>query len=377
MRPLLHSPSKPARYSFNLLVIVLLTCTTAQAQQARSKTLHWDGKTLSVKNLSEAEIAGLKSEKSPQTKVVVSLASNDQVPILGKTDFDRESRTLRFTPRFPFGPGTKLVIRIKNAEGRSNRLLMNIKSSSSPATHVLQVWPTADQLPANLLKFYVRFSAPMRQGNIYQHLSLKDLTSGKIVELPFLELEQELWSPDRQRLTLLLDPGRIKRGLKPREEMGPIFLPGHRYQFRISGQWPDDQGEPLKANYTKTFTALANDFQTPDHRKWKLNSPRADHLSPLEILFDKPLDAALASRVLEIYLGKRRIRIRKTEFGRDQQQAFLYPETAWKTGTYVLRIGSELEDLCGNRIGKAFDVNLDQDKKVNETEAHQMTFQVR
>ena len=38
---------------------------------------------------------------------------------------------------------------------------------------------------------------------------------------PFLELEQELWSGDGRRFTLLFDPGRIKRGLKPREEQGP------------------------------------------------------------------------------------------------------------------------------------------------------------
>ena len=51
------------------------------------------------------------------------------------------------------------------------------------------------------------------------------------MDAPFLELDEELWSPDGTRFTLVFDPGRIKRGLKPREEAGPILEAGKSYQW--------------------------------------------------------------------------------------------------------------------------------------------------
>ena len=55
----------------------------------------------------------------------------------------------------------------------------------------------------------------MQRGDIYRYIRLLD-DEGIAVELPFLEIEQELWSRDGHRLMLLLDPGRVKRELKPR-----------------------------------------------------------------------------------------------------------------------------------------------------------------
>ena len=52
---------------------------------------------------------------------------------------------------------------------------------------VAQVYPSADVLPENLLKFYVHFSGPMRGGHIYDHVRFRD-EAGKLVEMPFLEM---------------------------------------------------------------------------------------------------------------------------------------------------------------------------------------------
>src|SRR5262249_56091734 len=87
-------------------------------------------------------------------------------------------------------------------------------------TVVEHVYPSRKELPENLLRFYFHFSAPMSRGDVYQYIRLLD-AAGKPIEAPFLELEQELWDESGRRFTLLIDPGRIKRGLKPREEGGP------------------------------------------------------------------------------------------------------------------------------------------------------------
>jgi hypothetical protein len=63
-----------------------------------------------------------------------------------------------------------------------------------PTTVVSQVYPTAEVLPENLLKFYVHFSAPMSSGHIYDHIRLIGDSTGKEVELPFLEIDEELWT---------------------------------------------------------------------------------------------------------------------------------------------------------------------------------------
>ncbi|MCH7864908.1 MAG: hypothetical protein IIC56_06820, partial [Proteobacteria bacterium] len=99
-----------------------------------------------------------------------------------------------------------------------------------------QVYPSADVLPENLLKFYLHFSAPMSRGDSYQHIRLVR-QNGSVVDLPFLELDQELWDRRQTRLTLLFDPGRIKRGLKPHEEVGPALKPGRRYTLEIDAHW--------------------------------------------------------------------------------------------------------------------------------------------
>jgi hypothetical protein len=63
------------------------------------------------------------------------------------------------------------------------------------AARIAAVEPQVDRLPANLLRFYVRFSAPMAQGNVYRHISLVRV-DGSLVPSPFLNLSWELW--DRQ-----------------------------------------------------------------------------------------------------------------------------------------------------------------------------------
>ena len=43
---------------------------------------------------------------------------------------------------------------------------------AKPETIVSQVYPTANSLPENLLKFYLHFSAPMSQGKVYSYIHL-------------------------------------------------------------------------------------------------------------------------------------------------------------------------------------------------------------
>jgi hypothetical protein len=48
------------------------------------------------------------------------------------------------------------------------------------------------------------------------------------------------------RLTLFIDPGRIKRGVLPLEEVGPALEEGKRYTLMIDRDLKDGTGNPLK-----------------------------------------------------------------------------------------------------------------------------------
>jgi len=90
-------------------------------------------------------------------------------------------------------------------------------------------------LPENLLKFYIQFSAPMSRGHIYDHISLRD-SAGKTVELPFLEIDEELWNPQMTRLTLFMIQGGLSVGSNPWRKSDLCWKTGKHYALIIDGR---------------------------------------------------------------------------------------------------------------------------------------------
>src|SRR5690606_27713562 len=132
-------------------------------------------------------------------------------------------------PRFGFEPGliysAKLALPNTQPQWKVFELPADIPAET---TTITAVSPTRDKLPEKSSRIYLQFSAPMSQGRSYQYLRLFDQTGEEVAD-PFLEVPQELWSGDGKRMTVLLDPGRVKQGLKPREEIGPVLIPGRQY----------------------------------------------------------------------------------------------------------------------------------------------------
>ncbi len=200
------------------------------------------GVTVDVTGLSKEALSGLSRLGSDTEKWSSVLAvyvdrpgkdRKDQPAILGSYRIEKD--VLRFEPRFPLAKGLsyRAVFNPSSLPGQKGTkpqevLLSLPRPASKPTTVVTLVYPTSDVLPENLLRFYLHFSAPMSQGDSYRNIKLLD-AKGKAIDLPFLELDQELWDPAGVRLTLFLDPGRIKRGLKPREEVGPSLEEGKHY----------------------------------------------------------------------------------------------------------------------------------------------------
>jgi hypothetical protein len=97
----------------------------------------------------------------------------------------------------------------------------------------------------------------------------------------FMEFKQELWSPDQKRLTVLLDPGRIKRGVATNDRLGQALIAGEQYKFMVDAAWPDAQGQPLGFSYEKAFRVTPAVRSAVEIENWALNSPAAGSKTPI------------------------------------------------------------------------------------------------
>ncbi len=281
-------------------------------------------------------------------------------PLLGA--YGVADGALRFTPRFALSPGVhyRAVFRPAQVPGAKNgeevvKAIFVPRASSEPAT-VQAVYPTADVLPENLLKFYLRFTAPMSRGEAYQRIHLLG-ADGKEIDRAFLELGEELWTPDGKRFTLLFDPGRIKRGLKPREDLGPVLESGKSYTLVIDRDWEDANGEPLKEGFKKKFRTTAPDEMPPDPKTWKLEPPAAGGRRPLTLTFPKAMDHALLLDMLWVTGGDGQKIAGEASVTEGETRWRFTPVNPWAEGHYRLVADARLEDLAGNSLGRTFEVD--------------------
>jgi hypothetical protein len=283
-------------------------------------------------------------------------------PMLG--NYCVQDGLIRFEPKFPLERGIayRAVFRPSKLPGVTSGgdIISKFQlpvTEQKATTVVTAVYPTADVLPENLLKFYVHFSAPMQGGHIYSHIHLRDET-GKAVELPFLEIDEELWDPEMTRLTLFIDPGRIKRGVQPLEEIGPALEEGKRYTLEIDAGWRDGNGLPLKESFRKSFRVAAQDRDPPTLASWKLQSPRAGTRASLTVKFPEPMDRALALRVIGVVDAAGQLVNGESALSEHEKRWSFTPNESWTAGGYHLQVQNTIEDLAGNNIGKAFEVDL-------------------
>lgn len=348
-----------------------LAAAAASAQQP-SLTISFDhaaGATgrFEVRGLSGEQLARLKqhaaapSDWSGVFDVYVGSAETGQPALLG--DHWLVADRLRFEPRFALSPGLTYtaVLRLA-AVGLEDvaPLVGTFSIAPRPAgkpTVLTHVYPSADVLPENLLKFYLHFSAPMSRGDSYRHLRL-ETADGRQVELPFLELGEELWNNNLTRLTVLFDPGRIKQGLLPRQEAGPALRQGGSYTLVVDPQWRDAQGQPLAAAVRKSFRVARPDQVQPDPKRWTLVAPTAPSRQPVVVRFDEPLDRALLERVIDVRDAAGQPLVGRVEIDQAETRWRFWPAVPWSEGRYELVAATILEDLAGNSIGRPFEVDV-------------------
>jgi hypothetical protein len=376
-----------ALYSKGLAFYVILACSLASAEQPGKaikpavRIMRAGSATsprFEVRGLSAAQLKSLRTrdwEQEDWAKLLAVYVHRKSIQPLPAIygDYTVATDCLVFEPAFPLKPGLTYHARFHpqalgaESSGRSRveQLFTLPRGPSRPAAAVVQVFPSGPVLPENQLKFYIHFSQPMSRGEAYRRIHLVD-QAGKTIPFPFLELAEELWDPDGTRFTLLFDPGRIKRGLKPREEVGPALLEGGSYTLQVDRAWRDASGQSLKVAFTKKFKVSAPDNEQPDPRQWKLSKPVVNSRVPLEVRFNEPLDHAMLHRVLGILDSAGKPVPGTITVDQQETRWSFQPSTSWQPGDYQLVVNSELEDRSGNSIGRKFEIDVFRkvDKKI-------------
>ena len=220
--------------------------------------------------------------------------NNNTASILG--DYTVADNAVEFTPLIPFTRGLTYQIIWK---GDLVQQIAVQGNATLQKPEVVSIYPSGDTLPENLLKMYVVFSKPMREGQALQNIAV--IKNGRdTVPSIFLDLEPELWNRERNILTIWLDPGRIKRDLQPNKTLGAPLQAGNSYEIIVKPGWEDVEGTSLASAYRTHFVAAGRDSRSPDPAWWIIHAPQAGTNNALTVELHEPLDYLVLKNAISI-----------------------------------------------------------------------------
>ncbi len=330
------------------------TTRCSPGNSSKEITIRWQqGQATAIyiprKVVTEADLQGNIHQLLP---VRLAQPANQKINILG--EYSIENDLIIFEPLIPFTRGLTYQVVIKDAR------VLRIKIpevNQSDAPELLAIYPSQDTVPYNLLKFYLPFSQPMREGQSLQYITVLK-NNQDTVQHVFLDLQPELWNAERNMLTLWLDPGRIKRDLQPNKLLGAPLQRNAVFTLIISEQWHDTQGAKLLKSYSKTFTVSSRDSLSPDPKSWRILAPKAGTRDPVKIDLTESLDYSLLNETIRFVTKERKIISGTLKVGDEEKEINFTPDHPWTAGTYAIQIETRLEDLAGNNLNRLFEREL-------------------
>jgi len=199
-------------------------------------------------------------------------------------------------------------------------------------------FPSGDTVPENLLRIELRFSAPLRIPLSIDHVKLIG-GDGRAAEHAFLDLP--LPSADGRRVTVLLDPGRVKSGLAENRALGRALQAGSAVTLEVDDP---ELARPIR----KTWRVTGFNADPPKPDLWTFRLPRRDTKDPLVVRLGSPLSSTAESFIA--IRGPDARRVAGTAHLEHGETVWRFePASPWREGVYGLVTRPELEDSAGNR----------------------------
>ena len=141
--------------------------------------------------------------------------------------------------------------------------------------------------------------------------------------------------------------------------MGRPLAAGQTYALEIDAGWRDAEGQPLVAPFRREFRVGPSPQEHAlDPGDWRLEVPGRRHpRSSGGRSFPQPLDYGLLHRALQVATADGRPLAGEIRVEREETRWLFTPRTPWQPGEHQLVAAATLEDVAGNRIGRAFEVD--------------------
>ena len=273
----------------------------------------------------------------------------------GKYEF--EGNYLEFIPSFPFEKGLQYFVRYRPS---INELIFSYQAfrigdkQITDEAKVTAIHPLADELPENLLRFYIYFNTPMKRGQSIDYIQLRD-AEGNVDSAAFMKFKYELWSADGKRLTVLFDPGRLKRGVSTNMRLGPALLEGKNYELSVLGCWQDVYGNELKKDFIKQFKAVSAYRQHININEWSIQEPKSNTVDTLSINCNRVMDHALVQSMIQVLEDLDNPIAGQWHISENGRVLRFIPNIEWRKVRYRLLFDNALEDVAGNNLNSLLD----------------------
>jgi hypothetical protein len=316
---------------------------------------------VTARNLSRDLVASLGGRAGSLLRVTIAESGHpdDELPDISG-DYNILSDGVRFIPHFTFDSGVLFrAILDLGALGWPGltevwtREFSFSRETGAVETKVRQVFPSADVVPENLLRFYVRFSNPMQRGRAPDNIEILG-PDGRSAPDILYRAPVELWDSSMTCLTVLLDPGRLKRGVGPNRALGPPLQAGEQYTLEIGRGMIDLYGHRLHESFSKSFGVSAAIREPIAIAAWKIAPPTLGSNEPLALRLPSPLDWAQLWHGISVASGGQPVAGRIGIDSGETRWRFT-PDDPWQADTYSVRVAPDLEDICGNTPYGPFD----------------------
>ncbi|MFS4418593.1 hypothetical protein [Maribacter sp. 2307ULW6-5] len=322
------------------------------------------------------QVNGQSVEIASNSQIVVSLPGNifsnealaDHTPYLylGKpkmhrpektailTDVTLEGNSLKIEPKFSLFDNTEYYILFPEAWNQRPydfRIEREVSKKNPPV--VLNILPTTNQVPENLLRFYIVFSQSMQEGFVASHVKLYENDSE--VKHTFVPLKDDLWNKDRTIVTLILDPSRVKTNVGANVLLGRALKKGKHYKLVIASGWEGPDGNVTEETVTKTITVLPQVSEKLDTSTLTLNVPTKTTKEAITVQWHPLVDILLCQEMVRIVTDEGEVVKGRIAIDIKRNQWSFTPLLPWKRGSYQLLIEKTLEDHLGNNFKHPFD----------------------